>query len=178
MSTKTSIILVAVILVAAGIAYVAFKPGAATPPASETNVAQQGDTTQPTVQAQDITVGSGVEAKPGMTVSVLYAGKLPDGSIFDSSAAHNNEPLVFVLGANGLIPGFQIGVNGMKEGGERIIQIPAGLGYGATDIKDDAGKVIIPANSQLIFDIKLVKVQETASTTEKAPATPAAKKSN
>ena len=44
--------------------------------------------------------------------------------------------------------------------GERRISIPPELGYGAQDVKDPAGKVIIPANSTLIFDIKLVKVAE------------------
>lgn len=86
MSTKTSIILVAVILIAAGIAYVAFKP-ASTPTPDQPGVAQQQQqdpSAQPTVQAQDITVGTGAEAQPGKTVSVLYAGKLPDGTIFDS----------------------------------------------------------------------------------------------
>jgi uncharacterized protein (UPF0333 family) len=35
---------------------------------------------------------------PGSQVSVLYVGKLQDGTVFDSSAAHNNKPLVFTLG--------------------------------------------------------------------------------
>jgi FKBP-type peptidyl-prolyl cis-trans isomerase len=102
----------------------------------------------------------------------LYVGKLQDGTIFDSSAAHNNEPLTFQLGSQGLIAGFQVGVNGMKEGGERLIAIPPALGYGTQDIKDASGKVIIPANSTLIFDIKLVKVGAAPATT--TSATPAA----
>lgn len=110
------------------------------------------------VQAQEVTVGTGLEATPGATVSVLYVGQLADGTVFDSSAAHNNEPLTFVLGAEGMIPGFQIGVNGMKEGGERLMAIPAPLGYGDQEVKDASGKVIIPANSQLVFDVRLVKV--------------------
>jgi FKBP-type peptidyl-prolyl cis-trans isomerase len=104
----------------------------------------------------------------------LYAGKLQDGTIFDSSAAHGNQPLTFTLGAQGLIPGFQIGVNGMKEGGERVMVIPATLGYGAQDVKDSTGKIIIPGSSQLIFDVKLVKVGAAAASS--TSATPAAKK--
>ena len=118
------------------------------------------------VQGQDVTVGTGTEATPGSIVSILYTGMLQDGTIFDSSANNGNQPLTFALGADGIIPGFQIGVNGMKEGGERRIAIPPEFGYGTQDVKDPAGKVIIPANSTIIFDVKLVKV-------ESAPAAPA-----
>jgi FKBP-type peptidyl-prolyl cis-trans isomerase len=83
---------------------------------------------------------------------------LEDGTVFDSSANNNNEPLTFTLGTPGIIPGFQIGVNGMREGGERRIQIPAELGYGAQEVKDANDKVIVPANSTLVFDVKLVSV--------------------
>jgi FKBP-type peptidyl-prolyl cis-trans isomerase len=123
------------------------------------------------VQAQEVAVGKGSAATPGSSVQVLYVGKLQDGTVFDSSAAHGNQPLTFTLGAQGLIAGFQIGVNGMKEGGERLIAVPPALGYGSQDVKDPSGKVIIPANSTLIFDIKLVKVSAAAAT----PTTGAAK---
>lgn len=111
------------------------------------------------VQGQDVSIGTGVEAKAGDIVSVLYVGKLEDGTVFDSSAAHGNDPLTFDLGTTTLIAGFQIGINGMKVGGERLLSIPPTLGYGDQDVKDAGGKVVIPANSTLIFDVKLVSVQ-------------------
>ena len=78
----------------------------------------------------------------------------------NSSAQHDNQPLTFVLGAErSMTPGFQIGVVGMKVGGERLITIPPPLGYGNQNVKDSTGKVVIPANSTLVFDIKLVQVQ-------------------
>ena len=129
--------------------------------------AQTTTGTEDQVQGQDVKVGEGKEATPGSQVSILYEGRLQDGTVFDSSAAHNNEPLVFSLGAQGLIPGFQIGVNGMREGGERLILIPSALGYGAQEVKDASGKVIIPANSALVFSIRLIKVEAAP-----APTTP------
>ena len=123
-----------------------------------------------TVQVQEVTVGTGAEAVPGSIVSVLYIGRLEDGTVFDSSEAYDNEPLTFILGAPGLIPGFQIGVNGMKVGGERAIAIPASLGYGAEEVKDASGKVVVPANSTLIFNIGLVNVQAASSTASSTPA--------
>jgi len=127
------------------------------------------------VQAQDRTVGTGAEAKPGMLVSVLYVGKLTDGTTFDSSDAHGNQPLKFVLGTQGLIPGFQIGINGMKEGGERLMAVPPTLGYGTQEIKDPSGKVIVPANSTLIFDVKLVKVEAAPEATPTPNVSPTKK---
>lgn len=132
----------------------------------------QGPAATPQVQGQDVKVGDGAEAKPGDTVSVLYVGRLQDGTVFDSSQAHNNEPLKFTLGVQGIIPGFQIGVNGMKVGGERLLSIPPELGYGAQDVKDPSGKIIIPANSTIIFDVQLVKVEVGTSTPTTTPATP------
>ncbi|MEK7068901.1 MAG: FKBP-type peptidyl-prolyl cis-trans isomerase [Patescibacteria group bacterium] len=132
----------------------------------------QGQRAGDVVQAQDTVVGTGAEAVPNSIVSLLYVGKLEkDGTIFDSSEAHGNQPLTFQLGAPGIIAGFQIGINGMKEGGERIIVVPASFGYGAEDIRAESepvakgetkgalGAVIIPANSTIVFEVKLLKVE-------------------
>ena len=166
MSTKSVVIWVIVIIVVLIGGYLVYKNmgslgGTGTQPAAQTSTTS---TTTPQVQGQDVKVGTGAEATPGSTVSVLYIGKLQDGTTFDSSAAHGNQPLSFTLGAQGLIPGFQIGVNGMKVGGERQLLIPASLGYGDQDVKDSTGKVIIPANSELLFDIQLVSVTPGTST--------------
>jgi FKBP-type peptidyl-prolyl cis-trans isomerase len=111
------------------------------------------------VQAQDVTVGTGTMATPGSIVSITYTGKLADGTVFDSSAAHANTPLTFTLGAQGLIPGLQIGINGMRVGGERLITIPPDLAYGGQVVKDPTGAITIPANSTLTFDVQLLQVQ-------------------
>lgn len=154
MNTKNLIIALVVLVLLAGAGYFAYtKYGMApaeTPPATSDDV----------VQAQDVTVGTGTEATPNSIVSLLYVGRLADGTVFDSSEAHNNEPLRFQLGVPTIIPGFQIGVNGMREGGERRIAIPPSLGYGSADFIDPTtGNVVVPANSTLVFDVKLLKVE-------------------
>jgi len=174
MSTKSVVIWVIVIIVVLIGGYLVYKNmgslgGTGTQPATQTPATSA--TTTPQVQGQDVKVGTGAEATPGSVVSVLYIGKLQDGTTFDSSAAHGNQPLTFTLGAQGLIPGFQIGVNGMKVGGERQLLIPASLGYGTQDVKDSTGKVIIPANSELLFDIQLVSVTPGTSTPATTGAT-------
>lgn len=173
MSAKTIAIWALVIIIIIGGLFFIFKKPATTPADQSAAAAAaqqaQATTTPEQVQAQDVSVGTGTVATPGSIVSVLYIGKLSDGTVFDSSAAHGNAPLTFQLGTQGLIPGFQIGVNGMKVGGERLMAIPASLGYGAQEQKDASGKVVIPANSTIIFDVKLVKVE--AATTTPAAAT-------
>ncbi len=177
MNTKTIIIgIVVIIIVGLGLYFIIKSPTTAAP---STTTQQQATSTTATsdassstqVQAQDVTAGTGAAATPGSIVSVLYVGKLPDGTVFDSSAAHGNQPLTFTLGSQGLIPGFQIGVNGMKVGGERLMAVPPSLGYGSTDVKDSTGKVIIPANTTIVFDVKLVNVQAPTSTAQTTTTT-------
>lgn len=162
--------IVIIILIGGGILYWQFgmKAAETTPP--ETSNQQQATTTNQ-VAGQDVTIGTGKEAVPGSIVSVLYVGRLQDGTVFDSSEANGNQPLVFQLGTDGLIPGFQIGINGMKEGGERRIAIPPEFAYGAQDVKDAAGKTIIPANSTIVFDIRLVKVEDATAAPQTSTTT-------
>jgi len=105
----------------------------------------------------DTTVGTGAEATPGHKVSVHYTGWLDErgkkGKKFDSSV-DRGEPFQFALGARQVIPGWDLGVTGMKVGGKRTLTIPPDLGYG----KRGAGGVI-PPNATLIFDVELLGVQ-------------------
>jgi FKBP-type peptidyl-prolyl cis-trans isomerase len=173
--TKTIIWIVVIVIIAGGgyFAYMKYMTGSPQPASqtSTTTTTTTNATTTPQVQAQDKVVGTGAEAGLGSVVSVLYTGQLTDGTVFDSSAAHGNQPLQFAIGTPNLIVGFQVGVNGMRVGGERLIAIPPALGYGDQDVKDASGKVIIPANSTLVFDIKLVGVQAASSTATTTTAT-------
>ena len=105
------------------------------------------------VKTEDVILGTGDEAAPGKQVSVQYKGTLVDGTEFDSSYKRNSEPLQFTVGAGQMIPGFDYGVRGMKVGGTRTITIPPELGYGSRATGP------IPANSTLIFEVKLEKVE-------------------
>ena len=67
-------------------------------------------------------------ASSGDTVHIHYTGRLDDGTVFDSS--RGREPLVFVLGAGQVIPGFDDAVTGMDVGDARSVRIPAERAYG------------------------------------------------
>ena len=111
-------------------------------------------TTASGLQFEDITVGTGAEAQPGRNVTVHYTGWLYEdgeqGEKFDSSK-DRGEPFIFPLGSGMVIKGWDEGVQGMKEGGQRTLIIPANLGYGARG----AGGVI-PPHATLIFEVELL----------------------
>jgi peptidylprolyl isomerase len=100
---------------------------------------------------EDITVGTGEEARAGQTATVHYVGVAHStGEEFDASY-NRGAPFQFQLGAGRVIAGWDQGVVGMKIGGRRKLVIPPHLGYGARG----AGSAIKP-NETLIFVVDLV----------------------
>ena len=59
------------------------------------------------------------------------------------------------MGAGHVIKGWDMGVAGMKVGGERKLVIPPALAYGATGTPGGP----IPPNARLTFDVKLLNVE-------------------
>lgn len=98
-------------------------------------------------------------AKAGDHVFVHYTGTLQNGQKFDSSV-DRGQPFDFVLGAGRVIKGWDEGIVGMKVGEKKQLVIPAEKGYGAQQITDGAGRVIIPANSTLLFDVELISIEK------------------
>ena len=106
------------------------------------------------VKKEDIVVGGGQEITLGQTVAAHYVLKLSDGTVIQNSKlVNNNQPFSFVYGAGQLIPGWELGIAGMRVGGKRVITIPPSLGYGPQAVGP------IPANSTLIFEIEVVSAQ-------------------
>jgi len=101
---------------------------------------------------EDITVGTGEEAKVGDTVEVHYVGTLEDGTQFDSSR-DRGETFSFTIGEGYVIQGWEQGIPGMKVGGLRKLTIPSDLGYG------DYGTGPIPGGATLIFEVELVSIK-------------------
>ena len=115
-------------------------------------------TTATGLQYEDTVVGEGDEAAKGHSVTVHYTGWLfkdgENGAKFDSSL-DRNDPFEFGLGQGMVIKGWDEGVQGMKVGGKRTLQIPPELGYGAYG----AGGVI-PPNATLVFEVELLGVED------------------
>ena len=90
-------------------------------------------------------------ATGGKKVAMKYIGKLPSGKIFDQTKGKAS--FTFRLGVGEVIRGWDVGVEGMREGDKRTLIIPAAMGYGKKGIKG-----VIPGGSALHFDVELVKV--------------------
>jgi len=105
------------------------------------------------LQIKDLAEGTGSTATTGDTVTVHYVGvSYSTGKQFDASW-DRGQPFTFTLGAGQVIPGWDQGVAGMKEGGRRQLTIPPELGYG-----EQGQPPAIAPNETLIFVIDLLKV--------------------
>ncbi|KAJ1717910.1 peptidylprolyl isomerase fpr3, partial [Coemansia biformis] len=94
------------------------------------------------VKAEIMKEGEGPGAKKGARVGMYYIGKLTNGKVFDKNT--KGKPFWFRLGAGEVIKGWDVGIIGMKKGGERRLTIPAAMAYGKRGAPPD-----IPANATL-----------------------------
>jgi FKBP-type peptidyl-prolyl cis-trans isomerase FkpA len=113
-------------------------------------------TTSAAYSQTDLVVGTGAVAAAGNNVTVGYSGWLhnsarPDakGTQFDSGT------ITFALGTGRVIRGWDMGVAGMRAGGQRRLIIPPELAYGNNS--PDLSR--IPQNATLVFDVTLNAVQ-------------------
>ena len=105
------------------------------------------------LQTIDLTPGTGQTTKAGDCLIVKYYGSLAsNGTEFDQNF-NATTGLAFTLGQGQVIKGWDEGLVGMKVGGTRLLVIPANLAYGS----QSAGT--IPANSALVFVVKLLRIQ-------------------
>ncbi len=120
---------------------------------SDSNSASVQGAVPGNVIVNDLVSGDGALAETGKLISVHYLLSLQDGTVIQNSKDFG-QPFRFVLGAGQVIPGWEMGFQGMKVGGKRTIIIPPELGYGA----QSAGP--IPANSTLVFTVELIGVED------------------
>jgi peptidylprolyl isomerase len=104
------------------------------------------------LQIIDIVVGEGKEAVKGALITSHYTGWLDNGTKFDSSH-DRNQPFQCVIGTGRVIQGWDQGIMGMKVGGKRKLIVPSHLADGERNMGS-----LIPANSNLTFEIELLEV--------------------
>jgi hypothetical protein len=98
----------------------------------------------------DVVQGSGTPVQASSNITVFYTGWLKsDGTQFETD--RGSSPNTFAL--NGLIKGWQEALVGMEPGGLRRLDVPAALAYGSAGSPPK-----IPANADLVFEIKMLAV--------------------
>lgn len=99
------------------------------PPIDDENLGSFGE-----LQIVELVEGNGCTAEIGDIVLVNYVGvDAVEGEEFDSSWGRG-EPFEIIVGRSQVIEGWNDGIEGMKVGGERILQIPSAQAYDEGDL--------------------------------------------
>lgn len=147
--SKNTVYIIITILAIALFGYVAY--------AVSQNNKKNKDTSMATTTTNQV-LGESRVAENGDVIVINYAGRLANGTEFDSSYKRG-QPLVFQLGIGQVIKGWDEGLVGVKKGDKKTLTITPDKGYGDKDIKDPkTKKIVIPKNSTLIFDVEVVEV--------------------
>jgi FKBP-type peptidyl-prolyl cis-trans isomerase len=107
------------------------------------------------IKMEDLKPGDGDAIEFGDTVEVHYVGMLGDGKKFDSTR-DRGQPMRFLVGANQILQGIDMGVVGMKLSGIRRLTVPPQFGYG----DKGAGGGLVPTKATLIYEVELLKLEK------------------
>lgn len=103
---------------------------------------------------KEIEAGTGAVARRGDEVVIKYVGvDYASGKQFDSSWGRD-ELFEITLGAGEAVPGFERGIEGMREGGRRRLIVPPRLAYGAAGAPPR-----IPRSATLAIVVDLFEVK-------------------
>ncbi|WP_345236599.1 FKBP-type peptidyl-prolyl cis-trans isomerase [Hymenobacter saemangeumensis] len=104
--------------------------------------------------------GTGPVPKPGSRVAVRYTGFLPNGHVFDATAASGG-PLRFRVGRGEVIKGWDELLLLLPADSRVRAWIPASLAYGEKGVRDpdDDSRYLIPPNTELMFELHLISVR-------------------
>ena len=111
----------------------------------------------PSVSVETVQAGTGATPTEADVVTINYKGTLPDGKVFDEAQGAK-------LPLQGVIPGFVEALKKMQPGGKYKVVIPSEKAYGKE------GAPGIAPNTDLHFEIDLIKVQTRASAEQEMQA--------
>ncbi len=114
--------------------------------------------------------GTGTQVDSGKYVSVTYTGKLfatgtrKTENVFETNAGR--EPIGFVVNSGQVIPGWDEGMKMLKQGGKATLYIPSTLAYAQQPVPGGG------AYENLIFDVEVMNVSDTAPKPKAMPGMP------
>ncbi|SMC56124.1 FKBP-type peptidyl-prolyl cis-trans isomerase [Novosphingobium sp. B1] len=108
------------------------------------------------VEIETVKAGTGASPTKSDVALINYVGRLANGKEFDRGEKA-------VLPLETVIPGFSEGLSKMQKGGKYVLEIPSEKAYGAEEKRNpQTGEVVIPANSDLVFEIELIDYKSAA----------------
>ena len=103
------------------------------------------------VVVETFAAGGGEPAAPGDVVRIAFEARLPDGSVFQSSASRG-APLDVPLTLGRAVPGLIEGLAGLREGETARLAVPWRAAYG------EAGRPPVPPRADLVFDVRVLSI--------------------
>lgn len=116
------------------------------------------------VTYRDITVGKGYSPRNGDSVAIHYSLFYKDLEVESSRESQGlaASPLGFTYGATSgpgsIMKGVNVGMEGMKVGGLRLITVPPELAFG-----EKGKQPLIPGNSTVDFAVSLLSVKRSGT---------------
>lgn len=108
------------------------------------------------VTIETLQAGKGPSPTTSDIALVNYKGMLTNGKVFDQA---QGAPMP----VTGVVPGFSTALQAMQAGGKYRVRIPAAQAYGAEEKRNNqTGEVVIPANSDLVFDVDMLEFKSQA----------------
>jgi len=108
------------------------------------------------VTIETLTEGKGPSPTTTDIALINYKGMLGSGKVFDQGQG-------VPMPITGVVPGFSTALQAMQAGGRYRVRIPAAQAYGAEEKRNQqTGEVVIPANSDLVFDVDMVEFRSQA----------------
>ncbi|KAJ8624648.1 hypothetical protein MRB53_033178 [Persea americana] len=110
----------------------------------------------------DLKVGGGAEAVKGSRVAVHYVARWKGVTFMTSRqgiGVTGGTPYGFDVGQSergNVLKGLDLGVQGMRVGGQRLLIVPPKLAYGSKGVQE------IPPNATIELDIELLSIKQSA----------------
>ena len=93
-----------------------------------------------------------------MVATVHFIGWLDENGVRGReiyNSRSQGRPVSFVIGTDGVMPGWNEGVVGMKPGGSRMLLLPPAMAFGERQVEE-----VVPANAPMMFRIELVSLED------------------
>jgi len=133
-----------------------------TPAPTATPIVLEGAiTTESGLQYLEEIPGTGASPEVGDLVTMNYSASLADGTVLADTFTENT-PVTGQYGKGLLLKGWEEGIGLMKVGGRSLLVLPPELAFGSAEYSG------IPANSQIIIEVDLLKTEKPPVPTEVA----------